>query len=96
MPTEYHAEVLGAAEAQLDLRWRVAGLALAVAIGVFLLLQAAFSSWRLAAAVFLTLPLAAAGGVLAAFFVGGDRDARRAWPGLLTRDRHRRPQPTSC
>jgi len=71
MPTEYHAEVLGAAEAQIDLRWRVAGLALAVAIGIFLLLQAAFSSWRLAAAVFLTLPLAAAGGVLSALFVGG-------------------------
>ena len=71
MPTEYHAEVLGAAAAQIDLRWRIAGLALAVAIGIFLLLQAAFSSWLLAAAVFLTLPLAAAGGVLSAFFVGG-------------------------
>jgi CzcA family heavy metal efflux pump len=71
MPTEYHAEVLGAAEAQVSLRWRIAGLAFAVAIGTFLLLQAAFSSWRLAAAVFLTLPLATAGGVLTAFFVGG-------------------------
>ena len=29
------------------------------------------SSWRLAALVFLTLPLAAAGAVLAAFLVGG-------------------------
>ena len=49
MPTEYHAEVLADAQAQLDLRWRIAGLALAVAIGIFLLLQAAFSSWRSAA-----------------------------------------------
>jgi Cu/Ag efflux pump CusA len=71
MPSEYHAEVLGAAEAQVDLRWRIAGLALAVAIGIFLLMQAAFSSWRLAAAVFLTLPLAVAGGVLSALLVGG-------------------------
>ena len=71
MPSEYHAEVLGAAEAQIDLRWRIAGLALAVAVGIFLLLQAAFSSWRLAAAVFLTLPLAVAGGVLSALLVGG-------------------------
>jgi Cu/Ag efflux pump CusA len=71
MPLEYHAEVLGVAEQELTQRWRVAGLALAVAIGIFLLLQAAFGSWRLATAVFLTLPLAAAGGVLSAFFVGG-------------------------
>jgi Cu/Ag efflux pump CusA len=40
-------------------------------IGIFLLLQAAFGSWRLATIVFLTLPSALVGGVLAAFL--GDR-----------------------
>ncbi len=83
MPTEFHAEVLGAAQQELDMRWRVAGAALAVAVGIFLVLQAAFSSWRLAAGVFLTLPLAVAGGVLSAFFVGGIGTVG-AMAGLLT------------
>jgi Cu/Ag efflux pump CusA len=39
---------------------------LAVAAGIFLLLQAAFRSWSRAALLFLTLPLAAAGGLVAA------------------------------
>jgi Cu/Ag efflux pump CusA len=46
-------------------------VALAVAIGIFLLLQAAFTSWRHAALVFATLPVALAGGLLAAFAAGG-------------------------
>ncbi len=83
MPTEYHAEVLGTAEQALDMRWRVAGAALAVAIGIFLMLQAAFNSWSLAAAVLVTLPLGVAGGVLSAFFVGGV-GTLGAMAGLLT------------
>src|SRR5262249_23590392 len=38
-----------------------------VLIGMFLLLQAAFRSWRLATLLLLTLPLAVVGGVLAAW-----------------------------
>jgi Cu/Ag efflux pump CusA len=38
-------------------------------IGIFLLLQAAFGSWRLASAVFLALPAALAGGLIAALAV---------------------------
>ncbi len=83
MPTEYHAEVLQTAEQSLEVHWRVAGAALAVAIGVLLLLQAAFGSWRLAAAVFVVLPLSVAGGVLSAFFVGGV-GTLGAMAGLLT------------
>ena len=47
------------------------GFAVAAAIGVFLLLQAAFRSWRLAILAFLALPAALVGGVLAAFAGGG-------------------------
>lgn len=71
MPLEYHAEVLGDLAQQQTQNLQTAGLAIAAAIGILLLLQAALSSWRLAALVLLTLPLAAAGGVVAAFFVGG-------------------------
>ena len=91
MPTEYHAEVLGAAEAQLDLRWRIAGLALAVAIGIFLLLQAAFSSWRLAAAVFLTLAVGRRGRRAVGVLRRRDRNPRRAGRGGRGH-RHRGPQ----
>ena len=45
--------------------------AIAAAVGIVLLLQAAFGSWRLAALVVLTLPMALVGGVLAAFAGGG-------------------------
>jgi Cu/Ag efflux pump CusA len=40
-------------------------------IGIFLLLQAAFGSWRLAVLSFVTLPAALAGGVLATYLSGG-------------------------
>jgi Cu/Ag efflux pump CusA len=71
MPLEYHAEVLGGAEQLQTQNLQTAGLAISVGLAIFLLLQAAFGSWRLAALVFLTLPLAAAGSVLAALPVGG-------------------------
>jgi CzcA family heavy metal efflux pump len=66
-PLEHHAEVLGAAAERRDAQQRALGVAVAAAIGILLLLQAAFGSWRLAALVFLTLPLALVGGALAAF-----------------------------
>ncbi|MFN2468612.1 MAG: efflux RND transporter permease subunit [Gaiellaceae bacterium] len=70
-PRGYHAELLGEsaerAAAQNRLRW----LAAAAAIAVFLLLQVAFGSWRLASLFFVTLPMALVGGVLAVFATGG-------------------------
>jgi Cu/Ag efflux pump CusA len=45
--------------------------AIAVLIGILLLLQAAFRSWRLALAFVLALPVALAGGVLGALLDGG-------------------------
>jgi Cu/Ag efflux pump CusA len=45
------------------------GFSIAALIGIFLLLQAAFGSWRLAGAVFFALPAALAGGLIAALAV---------------------------
>jgi Cu/Ag efflux pump CusA len=68
---EYHAEVLGefAARQAADQRTLLSGAV--AAIGIFLLLQAAYGSWRLAVVAILTLPMALAGGVLAALLGGG-------------------------
>src|SRR5688572_11704243 len=68
---EYHAEILGESAQRQDAVGRWLGLILAAALGVLLLLQAAFGSWRLAAVVFVLLPAALAGGIVAAYFAGG-------------------------
>jgi CzcA family heavy metal efflux pump len=73
MPLEFHAEVHSDTLQQQGQLWRVGGAVLAAALAIFLLLQAAFSSWRLAALIFLVLPLATVGGVLTASLVGGVR-----------------------
>jgi Cu/Ag efflux pump CusA len=65
-PLEFHAEVLGDYASQQHAQQRVVELAIAAAVGVFLLLQAAFRSWRLALIAFITLPIALGGGLLAA------------------------------
>jgi Cu/Ag efflux pump CusA len=71
MPYEYHAQVFSnAVVARSDLL-RVLGLGAGVLVGVFLLLQAAALGWRRAGLVLLSLPLALAGGVLAAPLAGG-------------------------
>jgi Cu/Ag efflux pump CusA len=67
MPLEYHAEVIGTYQAAETLHRRMFASGLAALVGIFLLLQAAFSSWRLAALFTLTLPVSLSGGVLAAF-----------------------------
>jgi Cu/Ag efflux pump CusA len=71
MPLEFHAEVLSDSEVYHSEHWRVAAVALAVAIAVLLLLHVALGSWRLSALLFVTFPLGIAGGVLAAGLVGG-------------------------
>jgi CzcA family heavy metal efflux pump len=78
-PLEFHPEVL-AAEGQPTAR--LTALGTAAAIGIFLLLQAAVGVWRRAALAFLTLPVAVAGGVLAAL-VGGAPLAFGSYLGLL-------------
>jgi Cu/Ag efflux pump CusA len=69
-PLEYHAEVLGNYAEQQAGRNRVFAFAIGAAIGIFLLLQACFNSWRLATLAFLALPAALAGGVLTVAFGG--------------------------
>jgi Cu/Ag efflux pump CusA len=70
-PLEYRAELLGEYAEGLAVQKRVMAFALAVAIGIFLLLQVFFRSWRLATVVFLTLPMALLGGALAVFLIKG-------------------------
>ncbi|MGH8902284.1 MAG: efflux RND transporter permease subunit [Egibacteraceae bacterium] len=70
-PLEHHAELLGGYAEQQASRARVLSVALAAAIGIFLLFQAAFSSWRLAMLAFVTLPMALVGSVLATLVDGG-------------------------
>ncbi|MGE5765474.1 MAG: efflux RND transporter permease subunit, partial [Mycobacterium leprae] len=60
-PLEHHAELLGGYEERQAERARLLGAAVAAAVAVFLLLQAAFRSWRLAILSFVTLPLALVG-----------------------------------
>jgi CzcA family heavy metal efflux pump len=70
-PLEYHAEILGEFAERQAAQSRLLIFAIAAAIGIFLLLQVSFGSWRLATLSFLTLPMALVGGVLAAFGSGG-------------------------
>jgi CzcA family heavy metal efflux pump len=70
-PMEYRAEVLEASlEAQADL-FRLIAILAAAGLGIFLLLQAAFGSWRRALLVFLALPVALVGAALGAIVAGG-------------------------
>jgi len=70
LPLEYHAKVLGGYAVQQGAILRLLLFALAAIIGIFLLLQAAYGSWRLALVAILTFPMALAGGVLTAFLSG--------------------------
>ncbi|UCE63805.1 MAG: efflux RND transporter permease subunit, partial [Nitrospirota bacterium] len=70
-PLEYRAELLGEYAEQQAAEKHVLSLSIAAAIVIFLILQAFFRSWRLATAVFLTLPMALVGGVLAVFLSNG-------------------------
>ena len=70
-PLEYHAEVRKHSTNQEIGAGRVVGFAVTAAVAAFLLLQAAFRSWRLAALVFAAMPLALAGGVAAGAVQGG-------------------------
>jgi AcrB/AcrD/AcrF family len=70
-PLEHHAAVLGGFEEQQAGRTRLLAVAVAAGLAIFLLLQAAFGSWRLAALTFLALPLALVGGVVAVLATTG-------------------------
>ena len=72
-PFEYHAKLLqDAAQRRADARRTIAA-GIAAAIGVLLLLQATFGTWRLALLLFLMIPVAFSGGLVGAAI--GDRTA---------------------
>ncbi|HEV3504701.1 MAG TPA: efflux RND transporter permease subunit, partial [Actinomycetes bacterium] len=66
-PLEFRAELLGEFTERQAAQQRLLLYAGAAAIGILLLLQASFQSWRLATLAFVTLPIALVGGLLAAF-----------------------------
>jgi len=70
-PLEYRAELLGEYAERLEAQNRIIALGIGAAIGILLLLQVSFRSWRLAMMVFLALPMALVGGVVAALLIGG-------------------------
>jgi CzcA family heavy metal efflux pump len=70
-PLEYHAELLGEQAARDAAETRLVAIAIAAAVGILLLMQAAFGSWRLASLLFLAMPAALAGGVLPVWADGG-------------------------
>jgi CzcA family heavy metal efflux pump len=70
-PREYHAQVLGESNELGAAQTRLLGFGAAAAVAIFLLLQTAFGSLRLALLLFLTLPMALVGGVLGAWVTGG-------------------------
>lgn len=69
-PLEYHAELLGGYTAQRDARTSLLTVVAAALIGIFILLQSAFGSWRLASLVFASLAMPLGGAVLAVVFSG--------------------------
>ena len=82
-PLEYHAELLREYTARQTIQQRILTSVAIAVIGIFLLLQASFGSWRLASATSLTLPAALVGGVLATFLSGGSPPLASLF-GLLT------------
>ena len=72
LPLEYHAEVIEQSTAEEINTAEMLAFAIAAAIAIFLLLQAGFGGWRLAALAFLTLPVALAGGAIAALIDGAE------------------------
>jgi Cu/Ag efflux pump CusA len=70
-PLDYHALLLGDYDERSAARWGMLIAALAAAIGIYLLLQACFQSWRLASLLFASLLAAPAGSALATLAAGG-------------------------
>lgn len=83
LPLEYHAEVVTESTVEEIGLTRVGGFAVGVVIAVFLLLQSAFRSWRLATLTLAALVVSLVGGV-AAVLVGGAALTLGSAIGLLT------------
>ena len=71
-PLDHHAEVLGEFQEVRDTSIRVYTAAIAALILIYLLLQSAFNSWRLATLAFLALPMGISGSLIVIALTGGD------------------------
>ena len=70
-PAGYHTELLGEATERAAAQRRLVEYGLGALVLILLLLQAAFQNWKISWLEFLTLPMALAGGVLAAWLFLG-------------------------
>ncbi len=70
-PIGYYPQLLGEYKERQTARKNLLASAIVVAVAIFLILHASLRSWRLASLIFLALPAALVGGLLAAF--AGDR-----------------------
>jgi Cu/Ag efflux pump CusA len=70
-PAGYHPELLGEYAEREAAQKRMRLLMIVSAIGILLMLQAAFNDWRMALVGYLALPAALVGGVLAAYMGDG-------------------------
>ncbi len=71
LPAGMHYALLGEYKERQSAQRTLLTTAIAAAIAILLLLQLAFGSWRLAGLLFLTLPMALVGGVIAIRMGGG-------------------------
>jgi len=83
-PLEYHAEVVNDFATRQAAQQGILLSAIVAIFGIFLLLQAAFRSWRLALVAIVTLPAALAGGVMADFLGNGGTLSLGLLAGCLT------------
>jgi Cu/Ag efflux pump CusA len=70
-PRGYHAELIGEYQERQAAQARLLVTGAGALVLILLLLQASLGSWRLTGLVFLTLPFALVGGVIAAWGTGG-------------------------
>jgi Cu/Ag efflux pump CusA len=82
-PLEYRAELLGEFAERLAAKDRIMSMVIAAAILIFLLLQVVLRSWKLAFAIFLTLPMSIVGGVLISLVSSGSVLSLGSYLGFL-------------
>ncbi|TAH48447.1 MAG: efflux RND transporter permease subunit [Chloroflexota bacterium] len=70
-PLEYHAEFVGDYATRQAAWQRIVIVAAAALVGIFLVMQAALQSWKMALLSFVALPLTLVGGLVAALVTGG-------------------------
>jgi Cu/Ag efflux pump CusA len=83
-PLEYHAEVVNTSDTRQASRQGIIVSGIVSLVGIFLLLQAAFRSWRLALVSIVTLPAALAGGIMADLLGNGGTLSLGLLAGSLT------------